>query len=55
MVSTGPTLRKLLGALAACLNFRLGLCGEGDGLAIVTEDAAEIREQASLNVAEVRG
>lgn len=36
--------------LAPCLALRLGLCGDGDGLAIVTEDAAEVGEDAALDV-----
>jgi hypothetical protein len=49
MGSAELTLLRLLVAWAACLAFRLGLCGEGEGRAIVTEDAAEVEEKAALN------
>jgi hypothetical protein len=52
MDSAGLTLRRLLVAWAACLALRLGLCGEGEGLAIVTEYAAGIGEAAALNARE---
>ena len=58
MVSTGMALRRPLGvvvvvvAWAPCLALRLGLCGEGDGLAIVTEYAAGVGEEAASNAGE---
>jgi hypothetical protein len=49
MDSTELTLLRLLVALAACLAFRLGLCGEGEGRAIVTVDAADVEKKAASN------
>jgi hypothetical protein len=46
------TLPTRFAALAPCLALRLGLCGDGDGLAIVTEGAIEVREDAALNVSD---
>jgi hypothetical protein len=44
MDSAALTFLLLLPPVAwpACLAFRLGLCGDGDGLAMVTEDAGDV-------------